>query len=587
MARRMSATRLASPSTFKPELQEHPKLPPDRATTNVTETSAVHISAQNFRHTFTPPYLTADQRHRVSVFFARELQEALQTTSLVPTRTPRVFKRPSCFDTHCSDKDTVPCLPSPEEPLLAPSTATSPLCVHCPRTSSTIRAIFITSALCLVSFSQNFGNSIGSGFHIPHFTARNVSGELYGLVGSGVGIGNAMVPLLDQICLSLLARCGVKVSASIRRTLLITVFSIFVTNFLYGCSEFIVDSNFFAWACLVLRVVLGIINFVVMRLFVECSRTWFPGVFQLVYNLVTGTFSYVGFALASLLGGYIYDRWGFAAPFFVSSGCSFISFIICFMALPHSNIPIIPEKVSLEVPEKKRKRRVQRQVSVRDPLTALILLPVLAQFLVNMSGGYLMITTTPYLEACCGVPLSRGGSYVMLYCIIVAVGFVVGGFISNKGWISLNSQALLGCSLVIIGMLITFHSPDTHLLYSNSHYVAYVGIILVGLGDPICVSVVLRYMEHVQTHLRARHISPAQKSICSSIWIIFWCSGFYAGFFAAGIFTEYTSTAFGAWMMALLCAAGMAIFLALQILEKFFLERLRYNKRYTMVVYNF
>ena len=190
----------------------------------------------------------------------------------------------------------------------------------------------------------------------------------------------------------------------------------------YGFSDMISHKLIFAGTTIILRVLSGAGIYVSCFTVVDGIRTWFPDNFQLVNSLVTGTASYVGYGTFSFVGAISYDEHGHHAPYLILGIFTLAAMVLCGIVLPRDNQPIctfqpLEEKPVIE-PEKEANSKA---------LHPLVFLPILGQFLINLTSGYCIITSIPFLMECCEVSSARASSLIFANSLATAAGFIIAG----------------------------------------------------------------------------------------------------------------------------------------------------------------
>ena len=290
--------------------------------------------------------------------------------------------------------------------------------------------------------------------------------------------------------------------------------------------------------------------------------------------LNTGSRTPVGITMATAAAGSLYEKWGFIAPYAFAITVMGCAMTCCVLFIPRDTTPFIPDTTAPVVVKQDEEEEEE------EPLTRLVLLPLIGQLLINSCGPYILLVTSPYLKFCCSLSISKASLYVMMYPIAVALGFFVGGSIGDRKLMSIGRQCVLGGTMVSIGLLLTFYTSSMDPLYSHSHYLSWVGIILAGLGDPICSCICLKYMESMQTNIRERYLSHRQKNVCDTVWVLGWNAGSSLGFLASGSLLQQINNvhAHGAWVMSTVGATGVAIFLGIVVYEGY-LEKKRKRRQ--------
>ncbi|KAL5267862.1 hypothetical protein ACHWQZ_G004790 [Mnemiopsis leidyi] len=417
-----------------------------------------------------------------------------------------------------------------------------------------VRKIVVTATLMLATQCMLSISMINSGFLAVHLTGRNISGTVYGIVGSGIGIGFLIAPFFG-IFNRLHHGRGIS-----HHTILMGIMLLSLLKCLcYGISDMISHKMIFAGASIFLRIMSGVSIYVACFTVVDAIRNWFPENFQLVNSLVTGTASYVGYGIFSFVGAISYEDHGHHAPYLILGCFTLFAMFLSHIFLPRDNQPISSFHSLQEKPPPETNERA-------DPLTPLIYLPILGQYLINMTSGYCVLTSVPFLMECCGVSSARASSLIFTNSLAVAVGFIIAGIISQRRTLTENTQSMIGCGIVITGTLFLFPSPSLQPLYSSSHYTGYLAITLLGLGDPLVTNVTIQSMEQMQTIVCGRSLNSHQKNSIASIWLVGWVGGVYSGTFLAGMFLDHLTFTQGTLVMVGVCLLAVSIFAILKVI---------------------
>ena len=178
----------------------------------------------------------------------------------------------------------------------------------------------------------------------------------------------------------------------------------------------------FAGTSIILRIVSGVSIYVACFTMVDAIRNWFPDNFQLVNSLVTGTASYVGYGIFSFVGAISYEDHGHHAPYLILGCFTLIAMVLSRIILPRDNQPISTFHSLEEKPPPE-----QEETKKTDSLSPLVYLPVLGQYLINVTSGYCVISSVPFLMECCGVSSAQASSLIFTNSLAVAAGFLVAG----------------------------------------------------------------------------------------------------------------------------------------------------------------
>ena len=421
-----------------------------------------------------------------------------------------------------------------------------------------VRKILAAMGVMSVTLGGSLINLMNSSFLVPHFSNRNVSSVIAGLVGSGIGIGYLISPFIN-----ILGRLHHHRGVKLHNLMICIILSFIFKAAVCAATDHITHNPLFSAISLIIRIFGGIVSHTSMVTAVECIRSWFPYQFQILTSLTCGTSGYIGYAIGSTVGSILYENFGYYAPYLFGLAYLTFSLILCLLALPRTRDPLGGHQIL--VPKLSSSDSSIELSTGYDSISPLVMLPLVGQFCINVATGYLNIAIVPFLVECCNVSISRGGSYITILNLTVALGFGMAGWISQKRLISTLSLSAVGGLVVTVAILLMFPDPDLAVLYEKVHYIGYLAIVLAGLGDPMVLSVSIMNMESVQTELCQRTLQDEQKSKLVSIWSVIWMVGLYGGMFFAGILMDTLPFAVGAWIISSICGFGVAIFVGLRI----------------------
>jgi MFS family permease len=190
----------------------------------------------------------------------------------------------------------------------------------------------------------------------------------------------------------------------------------------YGVADMISQKVIFAGVFIFLRILTGVSVYMASFSVVHGIRTWFPDNFQLVNSLVTGTASYVGYGTFSFVGAISYDDHGQHSPYLILGGFIMLALALTAMILPRDDQPISTFRSLEDEPTTE-----QEGDGISEPLSPLVFFPIIGQFLINMTSGYCIITSIPFLIECCGVSSARASSFIFTNFLATAAGFLIAG----------------------------------------------------------------------------------------------------------------------------------------------------------------
>ncbi|MCP4418463.1 MAG: MFS transporter [Chloroflexi bacterium] len=195
-------------------------------------------------------------------------------------------------------------------------------------------------------------------------------------------------------------------------------------------------------------------------------------------GIVSGGTS-AGFIIGPVMGGLLYDKWGYAPPFMGSIGMALITFLIAFFIIPETHAR---EERRRDALHQKRAARVAPEKSAAGSFWASLPHPLLAfgiLLFINLSMIFAWFFIDPQLP----------------FYVFDELGWSTAQFgaaISFYGWAMLVGNLTLGQSsdwlgrkpILIIGLVL--HSAQyVGLMFTNIYWVIITAFVIAGLGEAL------------------------------------------------------------------------------------------------------
>ena len=359
---------------------------------------------------------------------------------------------------------------------------------------------------------------------------------------------------------------------------------------------------------LVLRAVQGYVGFLASKGVVEGCRVWFPDHVSLTVGLTNSGY-HSGGCTAIVIGGVLYDRFGFTVTLLIAGGMCFVLFLYKLVVLPRDSQPVVviskeespdDEKAGYNPNEPPHKKEMsdgavhsediilKNMNIVNEPdvviteeddiptgntteetrhtgLSPLIMIPIISYSILETLVGFTSAITTPYLFDEFNVSIAQGGTYIAILYVARFVGAVTSGYIMQKGWAT--SSLIMASSAILagIGVVILFPNPSVTFLYNNVIILAYISTFLQGFANQMSTTAALFAFEDVQVKLAKREMSALSKSRSTTIWLCLWTAFNRIGHLVALLAMEYLTYEQGGWMMAGLCLVSLCTSVGVEV----------------------
>ena len=301
----------------------------------------------------------------------------------------------------------------------------------------------------------------------------------------------------------------------------------------------------------------------------------------------------VGFTVGGQLGASVYDISGYASPHYTTSVCTLLATITAYfvipdyyhkpntacivikreesekfedeVAAPEEHVPIRSSLDDIRIvsgPSGKKEVAdvAKSNLSVAGKLpaqtskvplniTGIIIasIPALSTLSLSINRGYFVLFVTPYVIKTFGISITQAGTYLTVYNCFSVVWFILCGYISQRQLIRHSYQAILGTTIAIFGLFLSFPSPH-HTPVLCHTYIVYLGVFLFAMGDTLNFSVATAVMEQTYQFYNKFVLPDRVKLLIGSIAITFWNFGTYFGRFLGGLFIEFVVYEVGAWI---------------------------------------
>ena len=105
---------------------------------------------------------------------------------------------------------------------------------------------------------------------------------------------------------------------------------------------------------------------------------------------------------------------------------------------------------------------------------------------------------TPFLKEEFNKSISYGGTVLTLVSVGMAIGSVSVGVILQKKILNPFTAMGIGATFICIGLLVTFPPQSLPVLYNLSPILAFPGVFIAGVGDPMMTIATLRALYNIQ-----------------------------------------------------------------------------------------
>ena len=171
-----------------------------------------------------------------------------------------------------------------------------------------------------------------------------------------------------------------------RGMFLMSLVPLSISSFATGCVYYIPNTNVMIAASVGLRFLQGILSYPNCLCPVDFSHAYFEDIFDLVNGIQTmGNFG--GHGIAESIGGVLYDKYGYMAPFIFSSSITLIVSTVAFFLIPTSKTYLATQN---EAPKKKIETIYPSEVQ-GSRLSKLLVFPMIATMLINANYGVFQV----------------------------------------------------------------------------------------------------------------------------------------------------------------------------------------------------
>lgn len=438
------------------------------------------------------------------------------------------------------------------------------------------RAFVVFAAIFLQSVLVYSCSVVQSSFYVTHLVNRGIPKLQVGLIGMVPGVGFICSTFFDGTGYFLHTR---KMSLRIAQCMFMAI--VIVNCVVMGLVELLpTDYNQLLAAILIIqRTLHGFLAFLTSKLTLECCRAWFPDHFNLTNGLQCSGM-YFGGSLAILMGGYVYEAYGYQMPYVFTGIICLLFWLYNLICMPKNSDPVIVKVKevgdTIEAPWSKEESlteaanlgnapEMSEDVASSLSLSWRVAIPVAAMILTVVLEGFTAAITTPYLKDIYDIPISRGSSYVFVQYIGLMVGAASSGSMLQLGWFSASKVTAGGSILCVLGVMLVFPGEGIYFLYKEVPNIAYIGIFLQGYGSQMIGVATLPALEETHVVLGGRPYTSKNKSTAASIWLSSWMMSVYGGHLVALMVMELMSFSNGGWMLAVFSSVSVFMSIAQDI----------------------
>ena len=344
----------------------------------------------------------------------------------------------------------------------------------------------------------------------------------------------------------------------------------------------------------------------------EGCRVWFPDHVKLTIGLTNSGY-HSGGAASIVIGGVLYDNYGFTSALLIAGGICSVLFVYKLAVLPRNNQAAYvnsdtesdDEKVEGIASEREEEGNDCKECSTKDAtiienknvtspqpalikedtetaesgaeeeingrktgLSLLLLIPIVSYSILEALVGFTSAITTPYLNDEFNVSISQGGTYLFVLYFGRFTGAVTSGSIIQKGWATASQIMAFSAFLAGFGVFILFPNQKLTFLYENVEILAYVSALFQGFANQMSTLAALFAFEDVQVKLAKREMNDLTKSRSTTIWLCLWTAFNRIGHLVALLAMEHLTYEQGGWMMIGFCVISLCTSVGMEIALK-------------------
>ena len=343
----------------------------------------------------------------------------------------------------------------------------------------------------------------------------------------------------------------------------------------------------------------------------EGCRVWFPDHVKLTIGLTNSGY-HSGGAASIVIGGVLYDNYGFTSALLIAGGICSALFVYKLAVLPRNSQAVyvnsdtesddmkverivskgveegngeacdtkdvnIIENKNVTLPKSALTKEdtettesgVEEGLNARKTgLSPLLLIPIVSYSILEALVGFTSAITTPYLNEEFNVSISQGGTYLFVLYFGRFTGAVTSGSIIQKGWATASQIMAFSAFLAGFGVFILFPNPKLTFLYENVEVLAYVSALFQGFANQMSTLAALFAFEDVQVKLAKREMNAQTKSRCTTIWLCLWTAFNRIGHLVALLAMEHLTYEQGGWMMIGFCVVSLCSSVGMEIALK-------------------
>ena len=405
--------------------------------------------------------------------------------------------------------------------------------------------------LILGGHAGSMAASIRYGFLAVSFEKREIPGKVFGFIEGTIFFG--------YLAGFLLGKYSQKFTEWISPKWMVvsSVIVLAMTCAMSGLADYVSDNTPFVIISIASRVLFGFVEFPKNVATLDILKSRYPDKFDFVNGVMQMGF-YSGHGAGEYIGVLLYTKFGYKVPFLYTFSLMVLVLLLSIVIL--SPIPSIsisdPNDETYEAEFSEEEKMLITKTS--SGLTPYIWIPMVACMLINCIYAYLQISCTPYLLQTFKIPLSVGGTVLMLLSIGIAIGSLLSGALTQRKLCNAYTQMAIGASAVGLGLLLLFPSPSVPFLYNNVPYLAYPAVLLCGIGDPIITVPTLRAITDLQIMIRGKCTGKNSINLFS-VWMMASWGAMYSGTIVAGMMMEYLSFLHGSYVLVASCCASVLI----------------------------
>ena len=254
----------------------------------------------------------------------------------------------------------------------------------------TTRKVVVLGLLMLCCMSFSICSSIRYAFLTDAFKRRGVPGSVYGPMETSCFLGFILM-YFSGITETVMRR------TNNRNIFMIFLVPLALSSLATGFVYYIPNTNVMVSVSFCLRICQGALFYSNSIYPVDFAHAHFEDIFDFVNGLtMIGNFG--GHGIAECLGCFLYEHFGYIAPFIFSCSLTLVVCLVAFFVIPKSKAYLTTrEEASDQNSGTILDPSESKSNSIRSRLSKLLAIPMIASMLINVNYGVFQVKT----EFCC------------------------------------------------------------------------------------------------------------------------------------------------------------------------------------------